>query len=210
MLEELVATEFDTTLNLEEQLQSAVKLVTQYKEENANLTRALEDSKQFSRANVERNAEMRECWKRELEVVKKQETELEREESNWKRRLQDRKLELEVIERKYNTLSEKITSNDSADALKQCKIDYSSKISSLENEAKKWRESYYEALEASEQFKLKCHESTGRIQREKEANESLKMVSIHCLYVYKSFNSKLILTFLIGHSVFSRNIFASY
>lgn len=177
MTEDDTSTEIGATLDLEQQLQSAVKLATDLKQENATLTRDLKDAREFSRSTAERNAEMRECRKKELELVEKREKKLVLEESKWKQRLEERKHELEELERKYENILDRNVSSGHSEAMKQLENDYSSKLSRLEEETTKWRQSYYEARQDSEQLKAKCDECMNQVQLEQATSDSLQKVS---------------------------------
>eukprot|EP00804_Cyclotella_cryptica_P026550 CCRYP_015397-RB/>CCRYP_015397-RB protein AED:0.04 eAED:0.04 QI:1097/1/1/1/0.75/0.8/5/65/564 len=172
MEDEAGATKMEAALDLEEQLQSAVQLATELKQENDALKRELEDARSFSKESQRRNSEWRESWKKELDVISKREKELEREEAKWKRRLDDRKLELEDMERKYNLLSEQEVST--LDQVQLSKSEYASKLNRLKDEATKWRQSYYEARQSSQQFQAKLDDCTAQVQQERETCDTLQ------------------------------------
>ena len=130
------ATTTDTALDLEQQLQSAVKLATDYKQENATLKRDLDDARNFSLSNNKRNAEWRESWEKSLHFVEMREKELEREELKWKQRLEERKLELEAMERKFNSLADKDVTGLTADLFKQLENEHTSKMNRLAEEVR--------------------------------------------------------------------------
>jgi len=130
------ATTTDTALDLEQQLESAVKLATDYKQENATLKRDLDDARNFSLSNNKRNAEWRESWEKSLHFVEMREKELEREELKWKQRLEERKLELEAMERKFNSLADKDVTGLTADLFKQLENEHTSKMNRLAEEVR--------------------------------------------------------------------------
>ena len=130
------ATTTDTALDLEQQLESAVKLATDYKQENATLKRDLDDARNFSLSNNKRNAEWRESWEKSLHFVQMREKELEREELKWKQRLEERKLELEAMERKFNSLADKDVTGLTADLFKQLENEHTSKMNRLAEEVR--------------------------------------------------------------------------
>lgn len=130
------ATTTDTALDLEQQLESAVKLATDYKQENATLKRHLDDARNFSLSNNKRNAEWRESWEKSLHFVEMREKELEREELKWKQRLEERKLELEAMERKFNSLADKDVTGLTADLFKQLENEHTSKMNRLAEEVR--------------------------------------------------------------------------
>jgi chromosome segregation ATPase len=172
---QMVETEMEATLDMEEQLQSAVKLATQYKEENGTLLRELEQAREFSRTTTERNKEMRECWKKELQVVEKREKELERLESQHKQRLETRKAELEALERQYQVLADKSVPCNTG--VVELENEYNTKVSRLEEEVTKFRDSYYESRQTSEQLKAKCERATAEVDRERATRGELQKVS---------------------------------
>lgn len=177
-MDKTAAIEMETALDLEQQLQSAVKLATRLKEENATLQRDLDDTKQFAIASTERNSEMRDCWKKQIEVVEKREKELEREQAKWRQRLEERKAEIDKLERQYEALAEKVQivpTNENV--IKQLENEHRSKMLRMEEETSKWRDAYYDARQASEQLKAKCEDCIGRVEREKETNDALRKVS---------------------------------
>jgi chromosome segregation ATPase len=138
MMEEETAADvgLETAIEVEEQLQSAVKLATQLKQENSLLSRELEDAREFSRNNAVRNSEMRECWKRELEMVEKREKELKEEEAKWKQRIESKKSELEALEKKFFAQSENSLPHGNADQLKLLENEYNTKLNRLEEEVR--------------------------------------------------------------------------
>lgn len=119
---------------MEEQLHSAVQLATELKRENETLKRELQDARAFSKESQRRNSEWRESWKKELDVVSKREKELQREEAKWKHTLDERKMELEAMERKYDLLSEKEMTGFTSDLVKQFEGEYAPKINRLTEE----------------------------------------------------------------------------
>jgi chromosome segregation ATPase len=133
MNDEAAAT-MEAALDMEEQLKSAVQIATELKRQNETLKRELEDAREFSKESQQRNSEWRESWKKELDVVSKREKELEREEAKWKHRLDERKMELEAMERKYNLLSEKEVTGLTSDLSKQFESEFATKINRLTEE----------------------------------------------------------------------------
>ena len=177
MMEEDTSTDMEATLDLEQQLQSAVKLAPELKKENAILTRDLEDAREFSRTTAERNAEIRECWKKELEIVEKRQRELVSEESKWKQRLEERKHELDALERRYQNIADRNVFSNNTDTIKQLENDYNLKLNRLEEETTKWRQSYYDARQDSEQLRAKCDDCMNQVQLEQATSDSLQKVS---------------------------------
>lgn len=135
MEDEAAATTMRAALDLEEQLHCAVQLASELKQENDTLKRHLEDARSFSKESQQRNSEWREKWKKELDVVSKREKELAREEAKWKQRLDERKLELEAVERKYHMMSEKEGTSSTSDLIKQFESEYAVKLNRLTEEA---------------------------------------------------------------------------
>jgi hypothetical protein len=64
------------------------------------------------------------------------EKELEREELKWKQRLEERKLELEALERKFNSLADKDVTGLTADLFKQLENEHTSKMNRLAEEVR--------------------------------------------------------------------------
>lgn len=134
IMDDEAAATMEEALDMEEQLQSAVQIATELKRENETLKRELEDARTFSKESQQRNSEWRESWKKELDIVSKREKELEREEAKWKHRLDERKMELEAMERKYDLLSEKELTGLTSDLVKQFESEYAPKINRLTEE----------------------------------------------------------------------------
>ncbi|KAL7519953.1 hypothetical protein ACHAWX_004711 [Stephanocyclus meneghinianus] len=173
-MDDEASTTIEAALDMEEQLHSAVQLATELKQENETLKRELQDARAFSKESQRRNSEWRESWKKEFDVVSKREKELQREEAKWKHTLDERKMELEAMERKYNLLSEKEMTGFTSDLVKQFEGEYAPKINRLTEEVTKWRESYYEAYQLSQQFQAKFDECTAQLHRERETYDALQ------------------------------------
>ena len=176
--EDTTATDLESTLNLEEQLQVAISLANSLKEENASLSRELKDAREFSLKSQERQIQTRESWRRELAVVEKREQELQHEENQWKNRLEERKSEIDALERKYASLADKaLPESYKSDVIKRIEHEYNSKLNCLEDEVNKWRESYYNTRQSYEEQKAKSDESLKQIENEREARDALQKVN---------------------------------
>ena len=90
----------ETITTLQHQLQTSLQLASQFKSENVVLQSQLQDAQQLHAAMSSRYNEWREAWKKDLEGVVQREQTLEREKEKWNARLNDKRVELEELERK--------------------------------------------------------------------------------------------------------------
>lgn len=93
---DFVSTEIITDLQIE--LQNANVLTNEIKSENEELKRQLESANAFSKANQQRHIEWKAAWKVEREALSIREKRLEKDEANWKAKLEDLRRESEELE----------------------------------------------------------------------------------------------------------------
>ncbi|KAL7431057.1 hypothetical protein ACHAXH_001426, partial [Discostella pseudostelligera] len=137
---ELEATETVTELQIE--LRDANGLVNEIKSENEELRQHLESANAFSKANQQRHAEWKAAWKVEREVLLLREKQLEKDEAEWKAKLDDLRKESGELERRKfmnNIEGAKVHGSVGLELLKDLETEHASKTEALINEASKWR-----------------------------------------------------------------------
>ena len=97
------AAEIIAELQLE--LKNACAIASETKSENEDLKRKLEAAVAFSNSNLQRQAEWKEVWKKEREVVSMRERQLERDEDMWKAKMEERRKELDELELKRTSIN---------------------------------------------------------------------------------------------------------
>ena len=119
-----------TIAELQFELKNTIACSRELKKENVDLKKQLESTHAFSEANLKRHAGWKETWKKEREIVANREKQLEKEEATWASKLEERKSQLNEIEKK------KVLAEDafSCDILKVAEADHTEKVEKLTNE----------------------------------------------------------------------------
>jgi hypothetical protein len=129
----------ETITELQIEMKSAVALAGEIKSENDDMKRQLESANAFSNANLQRHAEWKEVWKKEREVVLMREKQLERDEAKWKTKLEERRKEMDEMDKK------KMNSNGAGvgggagflDLVNEIQVEHANKTEKLTNEVSK-------------------------------------------------------------------------
>ena len=116
-------------MELQIELQNAIALCSSIKSENTDLKQQLSDANAFSAANLQRHSKWKESWKKERELVLQREKNLARDEAKWKINLEERRNELDELERKQMLNS--VGSGTQLGLLKDMESDYASKTNRL-------------------------------------------------------------------------------
>lgn len=189
-----------TIVDLQTQLEATLRLGTTLKQENERLKSDLDDSRSFNAINTQRQSEWRENWKKELDIVSKRESSLQRDEVKWKLDLEERRKELSVMESMIMN-RQNVDCSVSPDHVKEMEIEHTAKMEKLTQEVRrgfyvsidsivvlllsypltfhihksnKWREQFYDSRKSTEHLQAKCTEYQSQTQRQREISNALQ------------------------------------
>lgn len=146
----------ETIHELQRNLQAALEVASGLKKENEILKSNLEDSRASNFAQQRRNAEWREVWKKEVDLVSKREKKLLQDQSSWDSKLADKRRELDDIEEQIMKRKEE-TRNENAFHVQG--DSNSAKLEYLEKEVDNWRKRFFDTQKLSESEKVQQAES---------------------------------------------------
>lgn len=171
---QLDASEVITELQLE--LRSACAKTSEVKKENEILQQKLEEAVTFSNAHLKRNAEWKEVWKKERELLSMRERQVEKDEAKCKSLMEDerRREESESKTKSNNTNSNNSGALGVADLIKEIQTEHADKSESLINEAVKWKEQCFGTRKNYSELEARYEELQGRYDREREMTESFE------------------------------------
>jgi len=128
----------ETITELQIEVKSAVALAREIKSENDDLKRQLESANAFSNANLQRHVEWKEVWKKEREVALMREKHLERDEAKWKTKLEERRKEMDEMDKKrMNSTGAGLGGGTLVNLVNEIQIEHANKTEKLTNEVSK-------------------------------------------------------------------------